>query len=219
MGYPIQHIAKIEADPQRRAADRALLLTRIAVGLAHDGKNPLHNMVLHLQLMMAEKLGSAPVEKHLAAMREGIGRVDSLLKAFGEFAAPDYQPPDLAAAAQRAVQLFAHDARRASVQVSLKAPAALLVQPESMLLGDLVAHALVACIESAHGGQVDLLVEPRGAVAVLEARAAGGSESREHALPHFDAARRLAADAACELSITAPTEGGARLSLSFLHPR
>jgi hypothetical protein len=218
MGYPIQRIAKTEADPQRRAADRALLLTRIAVGLAHDGKNPLHNMVLHLQLM-AEKLGSAPVEKHLAAMRDGIGRVDSLLKAFGEFAAPDYLPPDLAAAAQRAVQLFAHDARRASVQLSIKAPGALLVQSESMLLGDLVAHALVACIESAHDGRVDLLVEPRGAVAVLEARAAGESESREQALPHLDAARRLAADAACELSITAPTEGGARLSLSFLHPR
>src|SRR5260370_39324158 len=217
MGYPIQRIAKTEADPQRRAADRALLLTRIAVGLAHDGKNPLHNMVLHLQLM-AEKLGSAPVEKHLAAMREGIGRVDSLLKAFGEFAAPDYLPPDLAAAAQRAVQLFAHDARRVSVQVSLKAPAALLGQTESMLLGDLVAHALVACIESAHGGQVDLLVEPRGAVAVLEARAAGGSDSREHPLPHFDAPRRPAADAACGPATPPPPGGGARPPVSLPHP-
>src|ERR1700674_1973512 len=81
------------SDEQHRAADRGLLLERVAVGLAHEGKNPLHNMVLHLQLM-AEKLaqpemkGGSPIEKHLAALRDGIGRVDNLLKAFGEFASP-----------------------------------------------------------------------------------------------------------------------------------
>ena len=58
MGYPIQRIPRPAGeDVQRRAADRARLLEKVAIGLAHEGKNPLHNMVLHLQLM-SEKLVS-----------------------------------------------------------------------------------------------------------------------------------------------------------------
>lgn len=224
MGQPIHRIPPSRIDPQQRAADRALLLTRIAIGLAHEGKNPLHNMVLHLQLM-SEKLrqperGGSPVEKHLTALRDGIGRVDHLLKAFGDFAAPEHLPPDLAAAAQRAVQLLAYEARRAGVQVALAAPAAQLVKSESRDLGDLVAHALVACLESARdGGKVQLLVQPRGAEVHFEARAEGGRGSREPAVPHLDAVRRLAPEAAGELSIEAPPAGGVRLSLSFSQPR
>jgi hypothetical protein len=95
-----------------------------------------------------------------------------------------------------------------------------MVQTETAFLGDLVAHALVAGIEHARdGGRVDLEVEARGAVAVLEVRAGGGLGNREQALPHLEAARRLAPEAACELSIDTPAAGGARLSLSFLYPR
>lgn len=225
MGHPIPRIPQTDEEPGRRAADRARLLERVAVGLAHEGKNPLHNMVLHLQLMV-EKLAQpeprsgSPIEKHLKALRDGIGRVDHLLKAFGEFASPDHLPPDLGAAVSRAAQLFAYDARRSGVQLVIRAPAALLVQSESPWLGDLVAHALVACIEAARdGGQVDIQLEQRGAEAVLLLQASGGLGSREQALQHLDAARSLAGDVACELSIDAPPAGGARLSLSFLHSR
>lgn len=226
MGHPIQRIPRAAGDdPQRRAADRARLLERVAVGLAHEGKNPLHNMVLHLQLM-SEKLsaraapGGSPIDKHLTAMRDGIGRVDQLLKSFGEFAAPEHLSPDLGAATQRALQLFAYDARRASVQFGRRGPSTLPVESDSAYLGDLVAHGLVACIEHAReGGRVDAELDLRGAMAVLELRASGGLGSREQAMPFLDAARQLAPEAACELSIETPAAGGARLSLSFLHPR
>ena len=113
MGHPIQRIPTPPQDPQGRSADRARLLERVAIGLAHEGKNPLHNMVLHLQVMAEklaspEKVGGSPVEKHLSALRDGIGKVDGLLRSFGEFAAPEHLPPDLAAATRRAVQLFAY---------------------------------------------------------------------------------------------------------------
>jgi signal transduction histidine kinase len=226
MGQPIPRIARAAGeDPQQRAADRARLLERVAVGLAHEGKNPLHNMALHLQLM-AEKLSSrappagSPIEKHVGALRDGIGRVDQLLRAFGEFAAPEHLAPDLGAAASRAAQLFGYDARRAGVQVSQRGPPAALVQSDPAFLGDLVAHAFVACIEHARdGGRVDLDLESRGAVVVLELRGDGGLGNRENAVPHLEAVRRLALEAGCELSIETPTAGGARLSLSFLHPR
>ena len=224
MGHPIQRIPKPTQDPGRRAADRALLLERIAVGLAHEGKNPLHNMALHVQLM-AEKIAApsiqgSPIEKHLSAMRDGIARVDHLLKAFGEFAAPEHLSADLGAALTRCEQLLAYEARRASVQVQHRGPPALMVESDSHLLGDLVGHALVACIELARDrGRVEGLLVLRGAVAVLELRAEGGAGSRENADPHLNALRNLAPDAACELSIETPPAGGGRLSLSFLHPR
>jgi signal transduction histidine kinase len=221
MGYPIQRIPRPSAEnAERLAADRARLLERVAIGLAHDAKNPLHNMVLHLQLM-SEKLASAtPVDKHVSALRDGIGRVDALLRSFGDFAAPRHLAPDVGAALQRAFQLFGYEARRATVQLRNRVPQTLVVQSDSAWLGDLVGHALLACIEHARdGGQVDAELASRGAVAVLELRADGGIGNREQALPHLDAARRLAPEAACELSIETPTAGGARLSLSFLHPR
>jgi hypothetical protein len=64
-----------------------------------------------------------------------------------------------------------------------------------------------------------MTIEQRGKLAELEVRASGGLGSREQALPHLDAARNLAPDGACELSIETPAAGGARLSLSFVHPR
>jgi hypothetical protein len=95
-----------------------------------------------------------------------------------------------------------------------------VVRSESSFLGDMVAHAVAACIDLARShGEVHATHEARGAVAVLELRADGGTGSAEQAGPHLDAARSLAADAACELSIDTPSAGGARLSLSFLHPR
>ena len=220
MGHPIQRISRPAAEElQRRDADRARLLERVAIGLAHEGKNPLHNMVLHVQLM-AEKLGSAPVEKHLAALRDGIGRVDSLLKAFGEFAAPEHLPADLVAAVSRATQLFAYEARRAGVAVSSKGPPLLLVASVPRPLGDMVAHALVAALEfSRGGGSVELHAHAPAGRGVLDVVADGGAGRSEEAMPHLEALRRLAPEAGCELSIETTPAGGARLSLSFSQPR
>jgi C4-dicarboxylate-specific signal transduction histidine kinase len=197
----------------------------VAIGLAHEGKNPLHNMALHLQLMAEklaspERVGGSPIEKHVAALRDGIGRVDGLLRSFGEFANPTHLPPDVAAAVRRAIQLFAYDARRATVQVAQELPTALIVKSDSAWLGDLVAHAYLAALEHARdGGRVAVKLGVTGPLAELELHADGGVGNREQALPHLEAARRLSPEAECELSIDTPLAGGARLSLCFIHPR
>jgi len=226
MGHPIQRISRpAGGESQSADTDRARLLERVAIGLAHEGKNPLHNMALHLQLMSEklaspERIGGSPIEKHLTALRDGIGRVDALLRSFGEFAHPEHLPPDLGAAVRRALQLFAYDARRATVQVIQQGPASLIVKSDSAVLGDLVAHAFLACIENARdGGRVLVSIDVNGGLAELELRGDGGVGNREQALPFLDAARRLAPEAECELSIETPPAGGARLSLSFIQPR
>ncbi|HYZ90600.1 MAG TPA: histidine kinase dimerization/phospho-acceptor domain-containing protein, partial [Myxococcales bacterium] len=83
--------------PPAVSAERALLLERAAAALAHEGKNPLHNMVLHLQLL-ADRIRQgegegAPVERHLQSLRDGIARVDAVLKAFSDLASADRLEP------------------------------------------------------------------------------------------------------------------------------
>src|ERR1700716_4385204 len=99
-------MGKMRLEPN---AGRALLVERAAGALAHEAKNPLHNMVLHLQLV-AEKLppdAAEALERHIQAMREGIARVDALLRAFSELATPPHVAADLGHALTRALLLFA----------------------------------------------------------------------------------------------------------------
>jgi hypothetical protein len=165
-------------------------------------------------------MGGSPIEKHVTALRDGIARVDALLRAFGEFASPGHLAPDLATAADRTVRLFGYDIRRAAVKVTQRGLAALTVASDSAFLGDLVAHAFVAALELARdGGSVELEISQRGAAGVLEVRARSGTGNPGQAQPHLDALRLLAPEASCELSIETPPAGDAWLSLSFLLPR
>lgn len=213
-----------DAAHRRLVADRGLLLERVSAGLAHEGKNPLHNMMLHVQLM-AEKIadpgqGGSPVSRHLASLREGIAKVDGLLRAFGEFANPEHLAPDLGAALSRSLQLFGYEARRFSVEVRHEGIGAAVVASDPRLVNDLVAHLFVAAIELARdGGTVHLALESTPREAKLELRTEGGLPRRDEAQPHLDAARLLAEAAAAELTVDSPAAPGARLSLSFVHPR
>src|SRR2546427_13216225 len=94
MGHPIPRISTpSEKDVERRAADRVRLFERVAIGLAHEGKNPLHNMALHLQLLAEglkspQRAGDARWGKHTPAPRDGIGPVAPLAPSVGEVAVP-----------------------------------------------------------------------------------------------------------------------------------
>ncbi|HYV66642.1 MAG TPA: hypothetical protein VE964_10400 [Myxococcales bacterium] len=203
--------------------ERALLLERAAAALAHEGKNPLHNMVLHLQLL-SEKLrggdvGGTPSERHVQALRDGIGRVDALLKAFSDLASPAHLPPDLGAAVSRAQLLFGYEARRGSVAVMQRGPASVPVQADPAFLGDLVCHAFLASIALARDGALHIVLGTDGPRNRLDFRSEGGAPRRDEAAPHLEAVRRLVCEAGGELSSDLSPAAPARLSLSFNHPR
>lgn len=203
--------------------ERALLLERAAAALAHEGKNPLHNMVLHLQLL-GEKVhdraeDAAQADRHLQALRDGIARVDALLKAFSDLAAPAHLAPDLGAAVSRAQLLFGLEARRGSVAVMQRGPASVSVQADPAFLCDLVCHAFLAAVALARDGALHILLATDGPRARLDLRSEGGAPRREEAAPHLEAVRRLCSEAGAELSADLAPAAPARLSLSFAHPR
>jgi signal transduction histidine kinase len=203
--------------------ERALLLERAAAALAHEGKNPLHNMVLHVQLL-GERIregerGGTPVERHLQALRDGIGRVDAVLKAFSDLASPERLDPDLAAAVARAQLLFGFEARRGSVAVMQRGPVSVRVEADPAYLCELVCHAFLAAVALARDGALHITVQADGPRARLEFRAEGGAPRREDAAPYLEAVRRLVSGASAELSADLAPVAPARLSLSFPHPR
>ena len=170
-------------------------------------------MALHLQLlsekMRGGELGGAPAERHLQALRDGIARVDVLLKAFSDLASPNHLTPDLGAAVSRAQLLFGYEARRGSVAVMQSGPASVPVRADPAFLGDLVCHAFLAAVALARDGSRNR----------LDFRSEGGAPRREDAAPHLEAVRRLIPEAGGELSSDLAPAAPARLSLSFTHPR
>jgi C4-dicarboxylate-specific signal transduction histidine kinase len=204
------------------ASGRALLVERAAGALAHEAKNPLHNMVLHLQLV-AEKLpGSAApaLERHIQAMRDGIARVDALLRAFSRLATPSHAPGDLGQALSRALLLFSFHARRGNVEIARLGPAELAVAADGALLDELAANAVLLGIALAQDGRLELSIEPDGAGAArFDLRAESLTPRRADAVPHLEEVRRLASELQVERSIDVDSTPVARLSLTFVQPR
>ena len=207
------------------SAGRGLLLERAAAGLAHEGKNPLHTMALHLHLL-ADKLarqlpGEASMERHAQALRDGIGKVDALLRAFADLAAPANAEPDLGGALQRALLLFAYEARRTGgIVAEPRGVRVARVDAPGSVLSDLVAHAVLAAVTLSRGGgtiSTDLRAGETRAELVVESH--GGAGEQSEAAPHVDAVRRLSLDLGAELSIAASAVGSARLSISLPRAR
>jgi len=203
------------------ASGRSLLVERAASALAHEAKNPLHNMALHLQLVTEKLPGDAArgVERHLQAMRDGIAQVDALLKAFADLAAPANLVPDLGQALTRALLLFSFEARRKTVEIVRKGPSEVRVSAPGDIVLDVVCHAVLAGIALARDGRLTLAIEPDGGRVTLEVLADGKLPRREESLPHLEAVHRLSSEAGVEPSIDVEGAGPARLSLSFAHTR
>jgi hypothetical protein len=201
------------------------LLALAAAGLAHEGKGPLHTMALHLHLL-ADKLArlGAPepgLDRHTTALREGIGKVDSLLRAFADLAEPAHSEPDLGAALERAQVLFGHELRRTGGQSGdWKGPRSVRVDAAASQLGDLVAHAFLAVAAAArNGGLLSAEVRTDERRAELSLRADGGLGHLEEATLHLQAARALSDELKAELSIAGSAAGSARLSISVPRTR
>jgi signal transduction histidine kinase len=212
-------------------ADRGLVLARAVAGLVHEARNPLHNLALHLQLV-AEKIARLPapippveqpgrtIDSHLEAMREGIGKVDRLLRSFGELAEPGHGASDLGEAATRVLLVFGFEARRRRVELRPGGPASLPVPGPIAPLSDLLAHAVLAFIWLANEGGRVTIAWSQDSGALFSLHAEGGVPSRSDAEPHLAAVRRLSAEVGGKIVIEAEAgeQADARLSLTIPLP-
>lgn len=203
------------------AEPAAALLARAATALAHEAKNPLHTMALHLHLLTEKLAKLAPEDKalqrHATALKEGIGKVDSLLKAFAELAVPTNAEPDLGAALDQALLLFGHEIRNAgAVLGERKGPRSVRVLAAGSTLSELVAHAFLAAVSVARAGaSVQLELRSDGHRGELIVQVTNAASSIDEADPALRQARALARELGADLSLGSTAAGSARLSISL----
>ena len=156
---------------------KLVALGRLMAGVAHEVKNPLNAMTIHLELLknklarVAEPVGSAvsassasgfrlptsDVGKHVDIISKEIARLDTVLNGFLKFARPDelrLQPLQLEAVISDIVTTITPEAERMRVAVKAECPRGL---PEvnadaAMLRQALLNLALNACQAMPDGG-------------------------------------------------------------------
>jgi nitrogen-specific signal transduction histidine kinase len=134
-------------------------LGRLMAGVAHEVKNPLNAMTIHLELLK-RKLSQPPppdVAKHVNVIASEIRRLDEVILGFLKFARPDelkLQPVQLTALVSDVVTTVSPEAQRNTVAVKVDCPATLpeINADPGMLRQALLNLALNACQAMPDGG-------------------------------------------------------------------
>lgn len=148
-------------------------LGRLTLGAAHEVKNPLNAMMIHVELLR-ERLSGAPAEvrENLEVIKSEIGRLDRLVQGFLRFVRPqefDPKPLDLNALLQEVAALL--EAEWSSHEVGfelLLAPALPSVTGDQELLRQALLNVLLnACQAMPQGGVVRVATESAREVIVV----------------------------------------------------
>jgi signal transduction histidine kinase len=152
-------------------------LGRLMAGVAHEVKNPLNAMTIHLELLKqklttARQLvtvggsdpgnGTPDVTKHVDVIGSEIQRLDQVVNGFLKFARPDelkLQPVQLAAVISDVSTTVAPEAERVKVTVKSECPRDLpeINADPSMLRQALLNLALNACQAMPQGGTLRMV--------------------------------------------------------------
>ena len=145
-------------------------LGRLMAGVAHEVKNPLNAMTIHLELLK-NKLARVPVaaggapapdpSKHVEIISSEIQRLDQVLNGFLKFARPDelkLQPVQLQAVISDIVTSVTPEAERLRVTVKHECPPGLppINADPGMLRQALLNLALNGCQAMSDGGTLRL---------------------------------------------------------------
>jgi len=168
------------APPDRQAASDApgvsyarklASLGRLLAGVAHEVKNPLNAMTIHLELLK-QKLqdGSADADllRHVTIIGGEIARLDQAMAGLVKFVRPEelrLQPLQVGDLITDVVRVIEPEARRASVAIRTDCPRALpdINADPGMLQQALVNLALNACQAMPAGGTLEFRCRPAGA--------------------------------------------------------
>jgi len=163
---------------------RLAAISRLTGGVAHEIKNPLNAMALHLEILRSKLTGSEEVGKEMDVIGGEIARLDRVVKTFLDFTRPvDLRPQDLnlVELARQVAALVWPQAERTRVSVELDAPVS-----QAMIRGDedLLKQAMLNVISNGieamkEGGRLRIGVEREGQEVVLIIADQGGGIPEE----------------------------------------
>lgn len=191
-----------DAEPLHRLENELELARRLSAvgrltrGVAHEVKNPLNAMAIHLDLLR-EKAGAAQpaLQPHLVVMRREIERLDRVVRTFLDFSRPvelHLAEADLSELAAGVAQLAAAEAAARGLALEVEAPtpgprAWMDRDLASQALLNLVNNGLQAMAECANGGRaLRLEVFEQNRHGVIRVRDQGPGVPAEHRDKIFD---------------------------------
>jgi signal transduction histidine kinase len=171
------------SDPLVVRANKLDLLERLSDALAHEIKNPLHSMVINLEVLKRRLArlpsGSGDVLRYATVLGEELERVNRRVELLLRLARPERGGPEEATLQEivdELMELVLLEARHRGVRVEYRSTGPLARvrlgrQAARQIILDLVLDAL----ESTDEGEV-LGIEVRGGGGQVEVRIDGGSE-------------------------------------------
>ncbi|MFN0121117.1 MAG: ATP-binding protein [Blastocatellia bacterium] len=147
-----------QLESQLDYATKLAALNRITSGVAHEVKNPLHAMVLHLELLNAKLDAGVDPKTHVQVLTSEVNRLNRVVQTFLDFTRPvalNLIAVD-ATRLTREVMLLAADARAENVQVIERyADDALPVKADVDLLKQAILNIVINGFQAmAEGGQL-----------------------------------------------------------------
>ncbi len=140
-----------------RDARRLVALSRLSAGIAHEIKNPLNAMSIHLELLRTQLGGSREATGHLAVITGQLRRLDDVVQTFLRFSRPEQltlKPVSLLTLLNDIRRIAEAEGESAGVRVVLDCPADLpdVRADSSSLQNALLNLALNGCQAMPHGG-------------------------------------------------------------------
>ena len=204
-GQPGALLTVRDAEPVHRLegelelARRLSAVGRLTRGVAHEVKNPLNAMALHLDLLRAKAASSgnglqSGMQPHLQVLSHEIERLDRVVRTFLDFSRPvelQLKPTDLSELARGVAQLAEAEAASLGLRIVVRAPQP---GPRAWVDRDLVEQALLNLINNglqamqpaAAGCRLDLEVESEAGFAAVRVRDQGPGVPAEHRDRIFD---------------------------------
>ncbi|MBY0493657.1 MAG: HAMP domain-containing protein [Cyanobacteria bacterium] len=99
---------------------RISMVGRLTAGVAHEMKNPLNAMTIHLELLKQKLAAGRPATQHVEIIEQEIRRLDERIQGFLKFVRPDeakFGPVAIAPLAGSVLEAMAPEAQRAGVAI------------------------------------------------------------------------------------------------------
>jgi len=135
---------------------RLAAISRLTGGVAHEIKNPLNAIALHLEILKSKLAGDARVEREVEVIGGEISRLDRVVKTFLDFTRPvdlRLHTLNLVEAARQVAALVWPEAERAKVSIELDSPrSAAFIRGDEDLIKQALLNVINNGIESMKNG-------------------------------------------------------------------